>query len=199
MNQSSRKNSNARCLLLVTKTGFTMDGTQQLFLPWDILWDTQICKSYYAHAINKTKAIEQIININYSDRDAVEIFLQESKYYQEKIDKATLIDNFQKLRPVIVKVEPFMNPDSVVDSSIKKMKIMFSKPMKPGHSFTMSQKGKEHYPITGPAEYSDDNQTLTVSIDLKPNQSYEFFLTDRSFIATDGYRLLRCSIAFKTK
>jgi len=40
-----------------------------------------ICRSYYRHANNKSKAIKDIIGLNYSDRPAIMQFLLESKYY----------------------------------------------------------------------------------------------------------------------
>lgn len=40
-----------------------------------------ICKSYYRHASNKSKAIRDIITLNYADQPAVMQFLKASRYY----------------------------------------------------------------------------------------------------------------------
>ncbi|PSL45432.1 putative Zn-dependent protease DUF2268 [Chitinophaga niastensis] len=40
-----------------------------------------ICRSYYRHADNKSRAIKDIIGLNYSDQPAIMQFLAESKYY----------------------------------------------------------------------------------------------------------------------
>lgn len=42
-----------------------------------------ICKSYYEHATDKKKAIKDIIELHYSDKEKVEQFLKASKYYKE--------------------------------------------------------------------------------------------------------------------
>ncbi|RAJ77386.1 hypothetical protein CLV59_107153 [Chitinophaga dinghuensis] len=41
-----------------------------------------ICKSYFAHAKDKKKAIKDIITLNYADQTAILKFLDDSKYYQ---------------------------------------------------------------------------------------------------------------------
>jgi hypothetical protein len=43
----------------------------------------EICKSYYKHAKNKSKAIKEIIELNYSDDKAVDAFLTKSKFFTE--------------------------------------------------------------------------------------------------------------------
>ncbi|MGB4774255.1 MAG: DUF2268 domain-containing putative Zn-dependent protease [Daejeonella sp.] len=43
----------------------------------------QICKSYYQNSTNKKEAIKQIIELDYSDNNAVEDFLAQSKYYSQ--------------------------------------------------------------------------------------------------------------------
>ncbi|SFD83759.1 Predicted Zn-dependent protease [Chitinophaga sp. CF118] len=40
-----------------------------------------ICKSYYRHSSNKSRAIKDIIGLDYSDQPAIMLFLEESKYY----------------------------------------------------------------------------------------------------------------------
>lgn len=42
----------------------------------------QICKSYYRNAVDKKKAVKNIIELNYSDSNAVTAFLAKSKYYE---------------------------------------------------------------------------------------------------------------------
>jgi len=43
----------------------------------------EICKSYYKHAKNKSKAIKEIIELNYSDDKTVDAFLVKSKFFSE--------------------------------------------------------------------------------------------------------------------
>ncbi len=41
-----------------------------------------ICKSYYEHAADKTRAIKEIIELRFSDAGAVDKFLKASRYYE---------------------------------------------------------------------------------------------------------------------
>lgn len=43
----------------------------------------EICKSYYKHAKNKSQAIKEIIELNYTDDKAVDAFLVQSKFFEE--------------------------------------------------------------------------------------------------------------------
>jgi hypothetical protein len=40
-----------------------------------------ICKAYYNQAMNREKAISEIIELDYADTDVVKAFLLQSKYY----------------------------------------------------------------------------------------------------------------------
>ncbi|MFT4152906.1 Ig-like domain-containing protein [Parafilimonas sp.] len=160
----------------------------------------EICKSYYANAKNKKRAIKEIIELNYSDTSAVEGFLKKSRYYTEPIDKEQLMLSFREKQPQLLNLEPFNNGDTMVDTSLKQITIVFSKPMGKGYSINYGNSGKDFYPITGVVGFSDDRTKFSVNIVLKPNHEYEFIITNRSFNSSDGYPLLQdYTIKFKTK
>ena len=159
-----------------------------------------ICKSYYKNSSDKKKAIKEIIELNYSDSTAVENFLTRAKYYTEPIDKAALIQSFESKRPSVVRIEPFSNGDTLVNASIKELKIVFSIPMdKKGYSINDGKKGKDFSPVTGVVGFSDDGTSFTIKTDMKPAHEYEFIITDRSFKSKDGYPLRPFTVKFKTK
>lgn len=158
-----------------------------------------ICHSYYQQAADKKKAIRDIIELNYSDTLAVENFLTASRYYPQPLDKTELLARFETNRPFVVRVEPFGSGNTLVDPGLKELKIVFSKPMNPKHySIKMGPKGKDHYPITGVVGYSEDTTSLTLTLNLKPGNDYEFIITDASFKSTDGYPLKPYTVTFKT-
>ncbi|MDE1193419.1 MAG: DUF2268 domain-containing putative Zn-dependent protease [Arachidicoccus sp.] len=159
-----------------------------------------ICKSYYKNATNKKQAIKNIIELNYSDSTAVEDFLKQSKFYNEPINKAQIIQAYQLKLPKLIKIEEFKNGDTLVDASLKQMTLVFSQPMGKGMSIYYSNRGKDFYPITGVTGFSDDETKLNLTIDLKPNHEYEFIIKNEKFISTSGYPLLKdYLIKFKTK
>jgi hypothetical protein len=85
-----------------------------------------ICKAYYNHSPDKKRAVKDIIELDYSNTTAVENFLAKSKYYTEPINKTELVQKFEAKRPYVLQIEPFFKGDTLVDASIKEIKIVFS-------------------------------------------------------------------------
>lgn len=160
----------------------------------------EICKSYYHNSVDKRQAIRDIIELNYSDTSAVENFLKKSKYYKEPINKEKIEEAFKAKQPQLIKTVPLLNGNTLVDTSLKQITFVFSKPMGKGISINYGDKGKETYPITSVIGFSDDKTRFTIGIDLEPNHDYEFVITNRTFRSEEGYPLLKdYPIKFKTK
>jgi hypothetical protein len=159
-----------------------------------------ICKSYYNNAGNKKKAIRDIIELNYTE-DSVGQFFKASKYYTEPIDKEALLRSFEQKRPSVLRMEPFNNGDTLIDASLKELRIVFSTPMNPlSTTVGYSPKGKDFSPIASvDDDYTNSNTTLTVRLDMKPGHEYEFVLSDRGFRSAEGFPLKPLTIRFKTK
>lgn len=84
----------------------------------------EICKSYYRQAKNKKQAIKDIIELDYSNDKAVELFLIKSRFYKRGNIKK-LIKEYEKEQPYIVKIEPFKNGADNVDSKINESGRLF--------------------------------------------------------------------------
>lgn len=159
-----------------------------------------ISKAYYNNLQDKKKAIKNIINLDYSDTVAVENFLANSKYYTEPINKQQLLQYYQARQPYVVKLEPFNNEDTLVDATIKEMKIVFSAPMnKKGFSIDYGKRGKGYSPLKGVVGFSDDATSFVLKLELKPDHEYEFIITGRSFESAEGFPLKPLEVKFKTK
>ena len=157
-----------------------------------------ISKMYYQNIQDKKQAIKDIIELNYSDNKAVEDFLDKSKFFKEKA--VTLVKEYQNQLPYVVKIEP-ANDSVEVNADTKELRITFSQQMVPGkYSFNLSDKGKEYNPMTRIAGMENNNKTLLVLVDLKPNKEYEFVLTNKGFISKEGHPLRdeKLLIKFKT-
>lgn len=161
----------------------------------------EISKAYYQQSKNKKQAIKEIIELDYSDDQAVENFLKQSKFYKEGFDKKVLIAEYQKKSPYIVKIEPFENGSSTVDPTIKELRITFSKEMNPKKiSIKYSEKGKDFFPLKKLLGFENNDTTFLLEMDLQPNKNYEFIIGN-SFLSKDGYPLLgsNYTVHFKTK
>lgn len=161
----------------------------------------EICKLYYENAKDKSRAIKDIIELNYGNSQAVEEFLYKSKFFKEQINKQKLLKEYSKNLPYIVKIEPFENGSSHVSSDTKELKITFSKEMETkSFSINYSVKGKEYFPITKVKGFENKDKTMVILIDLRPEREYEFVITNRSFKSKDGYPLIseEYPVKFKT-
>lgn len=159
-----------------------------------------ICKSYYKNASDKRNAVKEIIQLNYSDTAAVDRFLKKSKFYTEPINKSALMQRYEAQRPYVLRLEPFANGDTLVNPSLKKMKIIFSQPMdKSGYSINFGEKGKGYSPIAGIGGFSDKDTSFILNLAMEPTHAYEFIITDRNFKSATGYPLKLYEVNFKTK
>lgn len=157
----------------------------------------EICKSYYQNAKDKKQAVKDIIELNYDSDKAVENFLTQSKFFKEKT--SDLMKEYRKMSPDVVKIDP-ANGSVEVSPDVKEIRITFSKEMVPGYySFNLSDKGKEYMPITKVIGMENNDKTLVLGVDLKPDKEYEFVLTNKSFKSKEGYSLKNEKLVIKFK
>ena len=162
----------------------------------------EICKAYYQQAKSKQQAIKDIIELDFSSDSAVELFLEKSGFYAERLDKKAIKEAYEKLQPTIVSLVPFSNGDQNIDADTKDLKIVFSKPMVPNkYSISLPKNTDVSFPLKSVKGFEDDGKTLVLELTLKPQQAYEFIITNKTFKSKDGYALKdeEYLIKFKTK
>ena len=162
----------------------------------------EICKAYYQKAKNKKQAVKNIIELDFSSDSALELFLEKSGFYPEKLDKDAIKEAYEKLQPTIVSLEPFNNGDQNVDATTKELRIVFSRQMMPKrYSISLSEKGKEYFPLKNVKGFENDNRILVLGVELKAQKDYEFVITNKGFKSKDGYPLKedKYLIKFRTK
>lgn len=101
----------------------------------------------------------------------------------------------------VTAIEPFKNNSTDVSPDLTEMKVIFDKPLSgKGYSVFLGQKGMEHYPIVPKGvRYADNNSSLLLALKLKADTEYEFILVGKNFTTPEGYPLIDCKVAFKTK
>ncbi len=101
----------------------------------------------------------------------------------------------------MLSTEPFANDAQDVDASVKVITIVLEKPLDPGAGYSVSPGigGKKHYPLTGKPTFTDGGLRILLPVQLQPNQTYSFALTQMAFPTRDGYPLSTFSVDFKTK
>src|ERR1700739_1733113 len=85
---------------------------------------------------------------------------------------------------------PFPNHSHDVDPGTRQVIVTFDKPLACcKYSMNYGPEGQEHYPIVGTPEFLGGNQSIKLSVALKPAWHYSFTLTDLSFASTNGFPL----------
>ena len=161
-----------------------------------------ISKNYYANSKNKKQAIKDLIELNYEDEKAVFEVLNQSKYYSEVLNIEELKSNYEKNQPRIVKIIEFENGAQNVDTTLKQIQIVFSKPLNDKVSINFSKNGKDHFPLNKIVGLNADKTILILeTVNLQENTLYDFYITNRSTRSLDGYPFIEeeYKIEFKTK
>ncbi|MDM1299538.1 hypothetical protein HXZ94_13665 [Empedobacter falsenii] len=161
-----------------------------------------ISKNYYANSKNKKQAIKDLIELNYEDEKAVFEVLNQSKYYSEVLNIKELKSNYEKNQPRVVKIIEFENGAQNVDTILKQIQIVFSKPLNDKVSINFSKNGKDHFPLNKIVGLNADKTILILeTVNLQENTLYDFYITNRSTRSLDGYPFIEeeYKIEFKTK
>ncbi len=161
----------------------------------------EIAKGYYNQSKNKKAAIQELIELDYSQAGLTEKILSRSGYFAEGFDKEALIKNYKNNQPYVTGITPFENNAQDVDPGLKEIRITFSKPMTKDVSIDFPELGKDHFPLVKIIGYENDGKTLVLALKLTADKEYGFKLSNRSFQSADGYvfRDEYFDVNFKTK
>ncbi|HLP11058.1 MAG TPA: DUF2268 domain-containing putative Zn-dependent protease [Flavobacteriales bacterium] len=157
----------------------------------------EICERYYNLSKNKTKAIKELIELDYTNEKEVERIVDLTKLLPKTLEE--LNNDYEAQRPRVVKLTPFENGNQRVAPGPVKITVHFSEPLvkyKTGIDF--GPLGQDHFPKIKPERiFSEDGQSWTFEADLKPNQHYQILISN-NFSKENGVQLKPYLIDFKT-
>jgi hypothetical protein len=148
-----------------------------------------ICEKYYSLATDKKLAIKKMIELDYNNQDLLVNFVEESKYFDSLL--SVYKDEFEKSRPIIIKIEPFENGNQAISSDIKIVKIFFSEPMdKNSSDFDIGPMGDKNVMwLQKRIGFSEDGLSFSFEIKpLEPSKQYQLIVTD-AFVNKSGIPL----------
>ena len=157
----------------------------------------EICERYYNLSKNKTKAIKELIELDYTNEKEVERIVNISKILPKTLKELNY--DYEKLRPSVKQLMPFENGSQNVKSGLTKITIYFSEPLvKYNTGLDFGPLGQEYFPSIKPERlFSEDGTSWTIEADLKPNQHYQILISN-NFRNQNGVRLKPNLIDFKT-
>lgn len=128
-------------------------------------------------------------------------FVPELAEFYEKIAPQVieLKKNYEKKRPKVTSLSEFMNNSTKVDPDIKSITVNFDQPLSgQGVSISYSEKGNKYFPRISNVQYSNDNRSVIIFVDLEKGRHYEMLLNGRSFRSKNGVPIRTYPINFTT-
>lgn len=157
-----------------------------------------ICRTYYRRAKDKPQAIREMVELDYTNNQAVEAFLQKSGYYPA-IDMPALKAAYARQRPTVLGIRQLAAGSQSVDARLQELTIEFSEPMGPNTSIDYGPGGKAMWPLAGYGRFSPDKKSVTYKAVLQPDHDYEFLVTGDNFQSWQtGFPLNPRLIKFRT-
>ncbi len=159
----------------------------------------EICERYYNLSADKTAAVRELIELDFTNEDEVERIVDQTKLFPKSLEQ--LWQDYEDARPKVIAVEPFNNKSNRVEPGFTEIKFLFSQPID-----TCCQ-GLDYGPLGDAAfqaisienrQFSADGKSWTISLYLEPNKTYQYVLSENFRDAT-GNRLKPYLIEFKTK
>ena len=166
---------------------------QEMFSPWIYNWiwndaDNQfkirdlgyyvgyaIADKYYKEAKDKKQAIKDLIELDFTNPQKIEDFVEKTAYFSKSLKK--LKRDFEKSRPKVLNIKEFKNGSQNINPNLSEITIHFSKEMdKRFRSTHFGELGEAYFPEIISASPSENGKSITYKVKLKPNQKYQFVI-----------------------
>lgn len=146
----------------------------------------EVAQNYYNKAADKSKAIKDMIEIDYSNEIEIETFVDQSGYLSQPI--TALFEHFEKSRPYVTRVSPFEDSQNI-SADTETVTIHFSKPMdRINRGFEFGPLGEDHVlrvqEIIG---FAPDRKSFSYKVQLEPKKRYQCVVSNR--FTSDGIPL----------
>lgn len=158
----------------------------------------EICERYYNQSSDKSKAIKELIELDYTDEKEVERIVDASKLLPNSISQ--LYKDYESKRPTVIKIKEFENGDMNVNSDINTITVIFSEELNGiQNGLDFGELGEEFYPKVDnqSRQWGKDNLSYTFNVDLMPNKKYQMMIGS-NFRLSNGIRLKPYVIEFQT-
>lgn len=157
----------------------------------------EICERHYNKAKDKTKAIRELIQLDYRNEAAVESIVNEAGLLPKPLGE--LYSDYERQRPRVVSLSPFENGSQEVKPGIIQLSITFSQEMDTnGRGFEYGPLGEEHvYRFRRLLGWSNNDRTITIEVEVDQDKRYQVLINNR-FRNKDGVGLKPFLVDFKT-
>lgn len=156
-----------------------------------------MAKGYYENATDKSLAIKEMIELDYSQLDSVASIVDQSGYFSKPIKE--LQADYNAKRPSIVKVTG-VNNNKTNSTGLKTVTLHFSEPMnKARRGFDYGPLGADHVlRVQNVQNFSEDGKSMQFDVNLAPGKHYQLMISP-NFESATGYGLQPYLIDIITK
>lgn len=156
-----------------------------------------ICKKYYNSSLDKKLAVKEMIDLDYNNDIELIKFVEKSKYFDQPL--SFYKDHFEKERPKVIEIKPFINGDKNVDPNIKIITLNFSQPMNvKKRGFDYGSLGENNVlKVQKVIGFTEDKKSFSFEVMLEPNKRYQCIVND-NFMDINNYPLKPFLIDFTT-
>ncbi|MEN2398898.1 DUF2268 domain-containing putative Zn-dependent protease [Flavobacterium sp. MC2016-06] len=158
----------------------------------------EIAERYYNSSKDKSKAIKELIELDYSKEKEIAKITDASHLFPKRLKE--LNTEYEKQRPTVASIQPLIKGNKKLKSGLTKITIFFSEPLN-GRStgIDFGPLGKDYFPKLSPNRvWSEDKKSITIEADLEPDKQYQFFI-DNTFRKDNQVRLKPYLIEFSTE
>ncbi|WP_375561842.1 hypothetical protein ACE193_04635 [Bernardetia sp. OM2101] len=137
-----------------------------------------MAEKYYNQAANKEEAIRELIELDYTNQEKVENFIDKIGYFEKPLSELKL--EYKNNRPKVISVNNFEIQSDEVKGNFTKVIINFSQKMDIRfRSFGLGELGREHFPEFEKVEFSEDGKQLIFDVkNLESNKKYQVILEE---------------------
>lgn len=155
-----------------------------------------ISKEYYNKASDKTQAIKEMIELDYSNQDSLIAFATQSGYFEKPV--SVLFKHYQMSRPTVSAIAQ-VDQSKKMSILVKTITINFSEAMdKRFRNFELGPLGKDHVlSIKKMIGFSQDGKSLSFEVELESGKHYQLMVGD-GFRNLEGISLKPYLIDFTT-
>lgn len=137
-----------------------------------------ICKKYYEQSSDKKSAVKEMIQLDYNNESDLMNFVDRSKYFPKLLKLYKM--EFEENQPKVLSVSPIKNGSKNIKPGIIQYSINFSQEMDTNfRRFDYGSLGETAiYKFKKLIGWSNNNQTLTLEIEVEPNKKYQVLIAD---------------------
>ncbi|MCC7505823.1 MAG: hypothetical protein IT259_11000 [Saprospiraceae bacterium] len=155
-----------------------------------------IAERHYEQAADKQQAICDLIELDYTNPEAVERLVDKTGYFGRSMK--SMHRKYEKNRPRVTGIGQFKNGSKKIDPGLTQITILFSEPMNLCcRSTGFGPLGENHIPKMVSVQFAENGKSVTYTVQLEPGRHYQMQIES-------GYRNQRdlplqpCLIDFQT-